>query len=321
MLRTMIYRLALLFLCTGCINQAAAQAISLDHLQLPGSTGISLDYQNDAISKTDYYYTQGVQLALAHPALRRSPLMYVLIHPRTNRNTYGMALEHDAYTPTSITSDSILYGDRPYAASFFVQTYAVSADQRRHARITTQLSVGFVGPAALGEEMQRLIHENTNNTIPHGWQYQVRNDLILNYQFQYDKNLVDISPFFYLHGTAGAAIGTYKDKADVGIIVAAGLLNNPLLSQQQRKVQVFISDHPQLSVVGYDATLQGGLLNTYSPYIIPASDISRITFKNELAVNFSEMRLLLSGNYNWISREFETGKPHRWGGLRIAYLF
>jgi hypothetical protein len=60
---------------------------------------------------------------------------------------------------------------------------------------------------------------------------------------------------------------------------------------------------PPLSVVGYDATLQGGLFNRTSPYAVPANEVTRVTFQSNQGIVMSAL---------------ETGSPHWWGGVRIG---
>jgi hypothetical protein len=54
------------------------------------------------------------------------------------------------------------------------------------------LSVGVIGPAAGGEEIQTAIHRNTKNDLPHGWRYQIQNDFILNYTLTYEHCLLQL---------------------------------------------------------------------------------------------------------------------------------
>ena len=313
-------RLIHLLFVLCCYEEAASQAIGLYALDKQGASGISLHYQNDAFGKTDYYYSQGVQLAVSLPALKK-PLSKLLLHFKDQTNLYGLALEHDAYTPTSILSDSILYGDRPYAASFMSQAYSFSVNTDRHERLSTILSLGIIGPAAGGYEIQAGIHRNTGNDIPHGWQYQVQNDVILNYGIEYERSLFHFSRFAYLDAVGGGNIGTYSDKLFAGLDFKTGMLNHPLFFVEQDGLQVSFEDRATVQVIGYDATLQGGIFNHNNPYTIPAASMERMTFKNTLSVSIGFQRITASGNFTWLSREFETGLAHKWGGIAVLYRF
>ena len=77
---------------------------------------IRLHYENDFFTATDYYYSQGINLEFVHPWFNDSFLTKMLIAGK-DRVQKGIALEHNGFTPTSTESDSILYGDRPYAAT------------------------------------------------------------------------------------------------------------------------------------------------------------------------------------------------------------
>ncbi len=311
--------LLLLFICA--VQYANAQAIGPYHLEQVGNSGFSLHYQNDAFGKTDYYYSQGVQVAVGIPSLKHTFLSVLLPHTKNGTEQLGIALEHDAYTPTSILSDSILYGDRPYAASVMAQFYATSLITQYHGKLSAMLTAGIIGPAAGGEEIQAGIHRNTNNDLPHGWQYQIQNDVILNYTLTYEQNLLNLGNIFFADGLGGIALGTYNDKAFAGIDLQAGLFEHPLFQPQQSNFHIYVQNTGTVQLVGYDASLQGGIFNRSSAYTIEPSSVKRIVFKNTLALNIGLRQFTLSGNYTWISPEFKTGKSHAWGGLQVSYRF
>jgi lipid A 3-O-deacylase len=309
----------LLLSCAGKV--CCAQTIGIGRPEKLSDKGLWLTYENDVAGKTDYYYTQGIQLGLTHPGLKGIPVNKWLPRLRAGHTIYGVALETNGYTPTSILSDTILYGDRPYAAALMLHSFAVSVNDMHTARLSTQLSVGIVGPGAGGEEMQTVIHRNTGNPIPKGWQYQVANDLVFNYYLRYDHSLWAAGSMLSLTASGGAAAGTYSDKLFAGINLSFGQLNSRLFSAQTKDLQYYISYQPMVNLVGYDATLQGGLCNTKSPYTIAAADMSRITFRQEIDVTLSFKTILLSVGYSTLTGEFKQGKSHAWGGVQLGFLF
>ncbi len=300
--------------------RAAGQAIGINQRDAITDRGLVLQYENDAFGNTDYYYSQGVTLTFTHPSLKKNPLSRLLLHFKEQHQIYGLNFEHDAYTPTSILSDTIRYGDRPYAASVMLQSFATSINQEQHTRLTAALTLGLLGPGAGGEEIQALIHRNTGNDIPHGWQYQIANDAILNYSVTYEKGLLALK-YLALTAALGADAGTYWDKGYASLNIKAGLMNLPLFSEDQRAFQLYIEDKPRAAVVGYDATLQGGLFNRKSPYTISSGSINRATFRNDVAVYLSYHSILLSASYTALTKEFKTGRNHAWGGFTAAVRF
>ena len=80
-------------------------------------------YDNDYFTKTDEYYSQGITLEYVHPSVRKFPLAKFLCKPFTSTPAYGLNINLSGYMPTSILSDGILYGDRPFDANISLQTF------------------------------------------------------------------------------------------------------------------------------------------------------------------------------------------------------
>jgi len=279
-----------------------------------------LSYENDFFSATDIYYTQGVSLEVVSPSLSTFPLNKLLLHPHYDNTRYGIALEHDGYTPTSIGHDEILYGDRPFAATLTFKSFQISTDTIKRQRLSTTLTAGIIGPAAGGAEMQTGIHRALNNVIPHGWPNQIHNDAVLNYQVDYEKQLISLGKIFSLDADGIARAGTLSDKAAVGFTLMMGYFNSPFQTTiaNGKNFYIYAYDHPQVNVIGYDATLEGGLFNRSCPYTISASQLNRITFQNRFGFVLQYRRIYLEYFQSYLSREFNTGNYHVWGGVQVA---
>src|SRR5664279_3264533 len=66
-----------------------------------------INYENDFFTASDRDYTQGILIEKVHPAFGGFPLMKILWHPRHTVLKYGLAIEHNAYTPNRIDRFSI----------------------------------------------------------------------------------------------------------------------------------------------------------------------------------------------------------------------
>jgi hypothetical protein len=277
-------------------------------------------YDNDFFTKTDYYYTQGITVEYVHPSLKKNPVSKILIAPAGSQLQYGMAFNLFGYTPTSIGSNEILYGDRPFASCMALSFFQAASDSVHLRRFSSSLSVGIIGPAAQGKEIQTGIHRWLNNILPKGWQYQVKNDLIVNYRVGYEKKLVSINHAFVLNAAAEIKAGTLNDKISTGFNFMTGHFNDPFrdLSKSRKKIEYYFYGQSRLHAIGYDASLQGGLFNRSSPYTIAAADITRISFQADagIVVNFRKLYACYSQSY--LTKEFRTGLHHRWGGISIG---
>lgn len=278
-------------------------------------------YDNDFFTKTDYYYTQGITIEYVNSRLHKNPVNIFLLKPTNSENKYGISFNLFGYTPTSINSDAVLYGDRPFDANMSFKFFVTGSDSIRKNRIASALSIGIMGPAALGEEIQTSIHRWTGNKIPKGWQHQIKNDILLNYQLNYEKKLGRASDNFLINAAAEARAGTLHNRVSGGLNFMTGHFNNPYKPIKKRSIEYYLYTQTRINFIGYDATMQGGLFNRKSPYTIAASDVTRITFQADAGVVVNFRKLYFSYTQSFLTKEFRTGKYHRWGGLSLGFSF
>ncbi|MEO5572439.1 MAG: lipid A deacylase LpxR family protein [Bacteroidia bacterium] len=282
-------------------------------------------YDNDFFTATDYYYSQGVNLEFVHARLNKFPLTKLLIHPAKNENNYGVAIEHLAYTPSSIRHTEIILGDRPFAACLSLKTFSISVDTINHWRLSSTLNTGIIGTSAGGEWMQKTIHRNLNNIEPLGWSHQIHNDIVLNYDVAYEQLCLSYKNLFLLNSLCKISAGTLHDKASIGINLMFGHFNNPFkkinTSSSNKNFQLKFYNQPSINFIGYDATLQGGMFNNTSPYKLSSKEITRFTFEDETGITLQLKNIYLEYFQHYITKEFETGLYHRWGGIRMGIAF
>ena len=262
-------------------------------------------------------------MEIVSPGLKKFPLSKLLYHPNYANIKYGVGAEHDGYTPTSIRHDEILYGDRPFAACLYLKTFLEALDEEKAQRFSTTLSTGLIGQGAGAKEMQTTIHRWLNGVHPHGWQNQIENDAILNYQVDYEKQLVSFGRLFSLDADAMGRAGTLSDKGAIGITIMAGYFNSPFSTtlDTKKNFRIYAYEHPEIDIVGYDATLQGGLFDHNSPYTIAAGDITRIVLQNRFGFVIQYRKVYLEYFQSYVSNEFKTQNYHVWGGIQIAFGF
>jgi len=319
----MPYRISLIaalwLLSVAGYGQAIDNALSYKNINTDDY--VRINYENDFFSGTDVYYTQGIHLEIVAPALRRFLLSRLLWHPGYSYIRYGIGAEHEGYTPRSYSAPEILYGDRPFAACLFLKTFLLALDTARKQRWSAALSTGVVGQAAGGMEMQTGIHRWLHDVIPRGWPNQVHNDAILNYQADYEKQLVQAGHLFSVDAAGTARAGTLSDKASAGLTIMIGYFDSPYSAATSSKsaFRIYAYEHPEISVVGYDATLEGGVFDHTSPYTLSAASLSRITFQNRFGFVVVYHRTYLEYFQSLLSSEFRGEDFHVWGGVQIAF--
>ncbi len=315
--------LTLLFLCLLSFPEMI-YAQKIDNLasfrNMESESYFRFNYDNDYFAATDKNYTQGYSFEFVAPFLIKNPVNHLFFRSESSSNRYGIAVEHIGFTPRNIESPEIQEGDRPFAAAIMLKSFLISTNSEKRSRFTSSFSLGSIGPGAFGKEMQVGIHKATGNVIPEGWRNQIRNDVVLNYEVGYEKQLFRYRNFFSVQSNSNLQVGTLFTNASVGFNSVAGLINSPFSSEEkQRKFQLYLYAQPLVKIVGYDATLQGGLFSNASPYTIPAGEVERFVGQINYGVVFKINNLYLEYTRTTINREFETGNSANWGGIKLGF--
>lgn len=284
---------------------------------------IRLIYENDFFSGSDRDYTQGINLEIVSPGLKNFFLSKTLWYPRRTSTRFGISLETESYTPNLIDKTEIQYGDRPYASDIMLRSFVIATNKVNGERFSSQLSIGVIGPWAGGKEMQTEIHKRIAYKRPLGWHNQIKNDLIVNYQLNYEKRIVHVANNFLLNGSGTAKAGTLQTKAGVGLNLMGGAFHSPFSLpniDKRKKIKFYFYDQALINVVGYDATLQGGLFNRSSVYTVPSAQLRRIVFQNRYGIVLLWRRLWAEYFQTFQTREYDSGIEHKSGGIQIGFI-
>jgi len=303
----------------------AGKDLSLDNIILLGQNRyLTIQYDNDIFSNTDWYYTNGVRFDYTNPNLSRWPLMKILLPYRKNSiNFYGISLVHKIFTPLDPDLDYVPYGDRPFAAYLYFGQFKVTNDLNKNLRLVSEFDLGIIGPAAMGG----LIQETVHGKPPTGWDYQVENDIIINYLASIEKTILN-SRFLNIDGSAEVNLGILYTNIGAAASIRTGLFDNKVLNvtsprtwnqlyPTKRKFQFFLYYLIEGRLIGYDATLQGGVFNK-SDYTLSADQINRTVYEQQLGLVGSLNKLSLSLVQVWLSPEFEGGLSHKWMEIKVS---
>jgi lipid A 3-O-deacylase len=298
-----------------------AQAIATAGLErdLRATSYTRVAYDNDFFTATDRYFTQGIAIEVVTPRLGQLPLRHVLYAPKDSRVRRGVIFEDDGYTASDLKRADILRGDHPYAGTKQLRAFAMSDDTLRRQRVTTSLNVGIIGQGAGGKEIQTFIHRRTGNTIPQGWGNQIRNDLILNYEAAMERAVWRHEGRALLTTTGVARVGTLNTAGTLGLTAMLGRIDDPFRATSSRR-EWYVYIKPQLNVVGYDATLQGGLFNRTSPYTIASRDVSRAVYRQSVGIVYRSRGRFIEYYQSLGTPEFRGARGHRSGGVQLGYV-
>ncbi len=296
----------------------------IDHLasfrNIQNDTYFRFNYENDYFAATDENYTQGYNFELVLPFLERNPLNYLFVIPKDSKLKYGLAIEHIGFTPNHYERPEIQLGDRPFAAAIMLKSFAVATDNIQKSRLTSTLSLGLIGPGAFGKEMQMGIHKATGNKEPLGWHNQIKNDVVFNYKLSYEKQLWNYNDWLSLQATSSIQLGTLFTNLSAGFNTTLGIINSPFTNSKKGFALYFYSQ-PTVSLIGYDATLQGGFFNRSSPYTISNSDIERFTAQLDYGLILQTRTLYIEFSRSLITREITTLGSAAWGGMKFGFSF
>jgi hypothetical protein len=175
-------------------------------IDAPPAALVSITVENDFFVGYDHHYTNGVQAAFAAT-------------PST-----VFAVGQRLYTPTNTDVSMPDPKDRPYAGWLYAltDTRLPTTDTIDHVT----LSLGVVGPHALGRQAQDLVHHVLGENRSQGWDSQIGSEVTVMAGYERAWPRV-IEGRFDGHSydaalRAGGAIGNVLTYADTGIVVRFG---------------------------------------------------------------------------------------------------
>jgi lipid A 3-O-deacylase len=292
---------------------------------------LKISFDNDILDYTDRFYTNGIRFEYINPIFQQFPLTKLMVpYWRSGTNYYGISLVQNMYTPSTTKVEGIIFGDRPYAAYLYFGTFKITNDPVKKFRQTSELDIGVIGSYSFGEYIQESFHsEVPTNSPPLGWEYQIKNDIVLNYHLSIEKGLYNRKNFdLNLNGTG--SLGSLYTNISGGFLFRVGIQNPYFtnLGQSKRKTNkenkikntqfiFFLSSRGKL--IGYDATLQGGFFNKSSEYTISSQNISRIVFQGSAGITFVYSGVRFDIEQFLLSPEFHNGWWHKW--VHLAFTF
>jgi len=296
----------------------------------------SLQGENSSISSsklTDRYYTNGIRVGYlsgegAYPFL--SGLTQMLWGEGAPR--LAVDVTQQIYTPSNTQAKNPPLGDRPYAGVLLANFAAVQ--DGANTRSSLGLSVGVVGPDALGEEVQNGFHDLIGQGHNNGWGTQLHNEPVFAFTsarvWRFATGSVagletDVLP------ALAATLGTLKLGAETGVSVRLGSgLANDYGAPRIRALSggdafrrgdsigwyVFAGLHGQ--AVARDVTLDGNTFQNsrsvkLTPFVGEASGGAAL-----LAYG---MRLSYTHVVQTADFKHEKGGPHQFGSLALSVRF
>ena len=154
------------------------QRLAINRLRNKENNYLSLSIENDVLGGgTDKYYTSGARLTWFNADLVVPDAMEKMddFIPTVDFNsTTGVfyTMGQNIYTPEDLQQRNLQQNDRPYAAFLYGSAGLLTLDDNHIDEF--ELTLGVVGPEALGEQTQQLVHRHlTESQLPKGWSNQL----------------------------------------------------------------------------------------------------------------------------------------------------
>jgi lipid A 3-O-deacylase len=292
---------------------------------------IRINFDNDIFDNTDRYYTNGIRFDFISPTLKQAPFSWLMIpYWGHGINYYGLSIGQNMYTPYTTKTGGIHYGDRPYSAYLVLGNFKISNDPYKNFRQTTEIDIGVIGPYSFGDFVQKSFHQNVpTNNEPLGWEYQIQNDLVLNYHLSYEKGIINRHRIDLIL-KANSALGTLYTNVSGGFQFRAGRMNpyfssygfsnmkiNKTRGDSKFQAYVFLTSIGKL--VGYDATLEGGLFNRTSLYTLKPDNLSLVTYQGTFGITIAYEGIRLDVEQFLLSPEFSRCAWHKWVHIGLTF--
>lgn len=288
---------------------------------------IMLHFDNDIFAERDLYYTNGIGLTIIHPAIGRLPLTrYLPGLGRQSVNLYGLHLEQKMYTPDIPEALEVDPNDRPFAGVLSLHFFRQSHLQANQLRLFSEFQLGSLGPLSMAERVQRHIHDKE----PTGWIFQIPNNLIANLNLSLEKDMYT-TPFSVFGLRTGLKAGTLHTRISSGMYFSLGQNKQPdtkagihavtITPLPENSWQYWVFGSLDARWVYYDATLHGGLFNRNSPHQFSRDQTASLVWQAELGFMLRYLQYGLQFSYTYVSPEFNGGKDHYWGGIKLIYNY
>jgi len=292
--------------------------------------GFETDNDSYLANGSDRYYTNGLFFFYRHAL----PVKTTDSTTMANK-VLGFEIGQKMFNPQSGAIPSAIYVDRPFAGYLYLGS-TLNLLYKNESNLKLGAQIGVVGPASLAEAAQVATHKLLGMYKISGWQYQINNDPELNLSAEYNRLLaradgIDLSLASY------ANLGNGFTGAGVGPLLRVGAFNQLFHSISTQSTasagnqgkylhqnEFFAYYKPQINWVGYDATIQGGLLESHNDYtseeIIGTPE--RWILSQQLGAAFSTNRFTFDLSVIFHTKDTkEMIQAHQWGAALVMYRF
>ncbi len=307
----------------------------------PREQFITITEENDLFGAgTDRNYTNGIRISwldtsATPPKTVRFVDEYMPFFSINDTTTVSYSMGQNLYTPRNILIRTPDPDDRPYAA-FLYGSVGMSTVVENHLD-SMELTLGVIGPAALGKPTQKFVHSLIDGDNPSGWDHQLKNEPGIMVSSQrlwpevYTAGIGNLH--FRTSPYVGGTLGNIYTYANTGLIFQ-------LVPKKYKWQDLPPRVRPAMPGSGYFsvpeddfswsifAGLEGRAIarnifldgNTFRDS--PSVDKKHVVGDANIGVAFTFGRTQLTYTLNWRSEEFHgQDKPDIFGAIGLGYRF
>ncbi len=181
---------------------------------------VKLNQANDLFTywfQSDRNFSDGVNIEFAHHIFNNKFADLILLGIKdTPYKDFSLAISQDMFTPKNTKIAELDTSDRPYTALLYLTYAKYSNNFWKGRKLVSRLFFGVQGPTAFGKEAQNTVHEMIDNPLVYGWDNQLNNGLMLDYEMQFIQEIPATTHITELHGFSKLHIGTIYNYMELG---------------------------------------------------------------------------------------------------------
>jgi len=247
------------------------------------------DLLNVMSDATDDAYTNGLRLDYYYTKDHKSRFFLDRWLPKAGKNavnTFGWSAMQLMFTPEHITKTHPDINDYPYAGALFATHSLHSSNPVKKYNLQSELLIGVMGPASIADRTQILVHRLINNDRPMGWQYQLPNAALINFNFSLEKMLFHQKNWLEIIGGGTGTLGTMTDGFSAFGTIRFGKMN-PYFDGSigqfsgKKQFQFYFFVRPELRWLGYNAMVDGAAFRGKSDYYKTSDGVENVPNTNK----------------------------------------
>lgn len=278
-------------------------------------------------SKYDMYYTNGLEFFFRFLSKNDNE--------KINKEITEFRIGQYLYNPRFINKEAVTINDRPFAGYLFAEA-GKSFFYQSESVLKTDFRVGYLGPNAFGEELQKGFHNMIGYKKVYGWENQIHNALALQVHAIYSKKLFPSkhNDFVDFHWQSEGNLGTIFSGVSTGFMARFGfkkllpmydsnMHNASVSANAQPNIREFyFYAAPSVNYQFYDATIEGSMFNDTSPITF---DLEPLRFNAEAGLKYRHNNFNMSYSFLYRGRELndpgiDTNSGYFYGSIRMGFL-